>query len=361
MTRQYLLACLTLSTLASCTWAAGRGGNDGGGTPVLSAAENAGVLFMREEEKLARDVYLFLGDIYDIPVFSNIASSEQRHMDAVLGLIDKYGLDDPAAGNELGEFTDATLQALYDQLVAQGSASLDDALAVGVLIEETDIADLETHIAETSRNDIRRVYENLLRGSQNHLAAFQSQLDDDAPVDIGSATATKTRGGRQMKGAAGRSAGEGRAYAGQGRGGRSQGCACGAQSRNRSGEKRGCGSQSGAAGCENRAGGNQIAAGGDQRRGHSRRQARSRQGDNAASRPSGSTRVTGVISGIDAESGMVMIGDVVIFATEDTRIRMRGRQLAFDSLVVGQSVVASGGLDGDTLVAQRVTVRPRGR
>ncbi|MGD8454732.1 MAG: DUF2202 domain-containing protein [Phycisphaerae bacterium] len=142
----------------------------------LTQAEEEGLLFMREEEKLARDVYLYLDGLHDQPIFGTIADSEQSHMDAVLTLLDRYGLEDPAADNGLGEFADPTLQALYDQLIVQGSASLEDALGVGVLIEETDIVDLEAHLLNVEHADVRAVYESLLQGSQNHLAAFQAQL-----------------------------------------------------------------------------------------------------------------------------------------------------------------------------------------
>lgn len=142
----------------------------------LTQAEEDGLLFMREEEKLARDVYLYLDGLYGSFIFANIADSEQTHMDAVLALLVRYGLEDPAAGKAAGEFTDQTLQALYDQLIVQGSESLEAAYGVGVLIEETDIVDLESHLEHVEHSDIRNVYESLLQGSQNHLASFQSYL-----------------------------------------------------------------------------------------------------------------------------------------------------------------------------------------
>ena len=132
---------------------------------------------MREEEKLARDVYLTLGDEWTFPIFQNTARSEQTHMDSVKTLLGRYGLDDPAANNEVGVFTNPDLQALYDQLVEQGSQSLGDALKVGAAIEEIDILDLEEYLAQTDRADIQRVYENLLRGSRSHLRAFTSTLE----------------------------------------------------------------------------------------------------------------------------------------------------------------------------------------
>ncbi len=145
-------------------------------TGELTADEVAGLLFMREEEKLARDVYLALYEMWNVRIFDNIAGSESAHMDAVKGLLDDYGLADPAV-EAPGVFTNADLQALYDELVETGAQSLEDALRVGAAIEEIDILDLEAHMAETDREDILRVYDNLLRGSYNHLRAFAGNLE----------------------------------------------------------------------------------------------------------------------------------------------------------------------------------------
>lgn len=145
-------------------------------SPALSAEEIAGLSFMREEEKLARDVYLNMADLWDARVFSNIAASEQKHMDAVGTLLTRYGIADPAAGNGIGEFSNAELQALYDDLMVMGSQSLTDALQVGALIEETDIEDLIHELAVVKHSDIKRVYTQLEQGSENHLRAFTSNL-----------------------------------------------------------------------------------------------------------------------------------------------------------------------------------------
>jgi hypothetical protein len=144
---------------------------------TLSDDEIAGLLFMREEEKLAHDVYLTLYEQWGQRTFANIASSEATHTDAVKALLDAYGLDDPAAGRGVGDFADPDLQSLYDQLIAQGSESLEAALRVGAAIEEIDILDLEQHIALTDEAEILRVYENLIAGSENHLRAFTSVVE----------------------------------------------------------------------------------------------------------------------------------------------------------------------------------------
>lgn len=142
----------------------------------LSDQELADVLYLREEEKLARDVYLTLSLSWELPLFDHIPRSEQQHMDLVVLLIDRYGLTDPVGDNDIGEFTDPGLQALYDQLVADGRVSLTDGLAVGALIEETDLADLRVLIATTDNADVALIAHNLAAGSRNHLRAFVGAL-----------------------------------------------------------------------------------------------------------------------------------------------------------------------------------------
>jgi hypothetical protein len=141
----------------------------------LSAQEHDSIIFMREEEKLARDVYLALYDIWQLRVFENIARSEQAHMDAMLSLVDRYELADPALTP--GRFSDPELQELYDTLVERGSQSAEEALRVGALIEEVDIEDLLADLGTSDNEDIGLVYENLLAGSENHLRAFVSQIE----------------------------------------------------------------------------------------------------------------------------------------------------------------------------------------
>ena len=145
--------------------------------PALSADEIAGLYYMREEEKLAHDVYLALYTQWGAQVFNNIAQSEAQHTEAVRGLILAHGLEDPAATTAPGVFVNADLQALYDQLVAMGQPLLIDALKVGCRVEETDIRDIEKRKAQViGEPDIVQVYDHLLCGSRNHLRAFNSQL-----------------------------------------------------------------------------------------------------------------------------------------------------------------------------------------
>lgn len=139
---------------------------------ALSDTETDAISFMREEEKMARDLYTSFGELYDVPIFDRIANSEQRHFDSIGTLITRYDLDDPASGNGIGEFTDPQLQALYEQLLAQGSTSLADAIQVGIIVEETDIADLQEELGSVTSFDVKRVFTMLERGSQRHLVAF---------------------------------------------------------------------------------------------------------------------------------------------------------------------------------------------
>jgi hypothetical protein len=141
---------------------------------VLSKAESEDLLYMVEEEKLAGDVYSALNDKWNLRVFSNIIQAERTHEAAVKTLLTRYSLSDPTL--EMGKFSNETLQKLHDDLVVQGSSSEEQALMVGAAVEEIDIKDLEKRASRTDREDIRLVYANLKRGSENHLKAFVNNL-----------------------------------------------------------------------------------------------------------------------------------------------------------------------------------------
>jgi hypothetical protein len=155
------------------------GGNDDGSGYELSQEERDGLIHMRIEEKLARDVYIVMGDLWNQKVFLNIQLSEQKHMEAVLRMLNKYSVPDPILTDSVGVFPDPQFQQLYDQLILQGNQSLQEALLVGKSIEELDLADLEFQLGFVDNPDIIRVYENLKAGSENHLAAFIRCLNVD--------------------------------------------------------------------------------------------------------------------------------------------------------------------------------------
>ncbi len=140
----------------------------------LTSADTDGLLLMREEEKMAHDVYVTFYDAYKLLVFNNISKSELRHEDAVLSLINYYGLTDPAI-DEVGKFASTEIQSLYDQLIAQGTSAV-EALKAGAFIEERDLSDLKNLIEATEMLDIQYVYSNLMKGSEAHLRAFVRNL-----------------------------------------------------------------------------------------------------------------------------------------------------------------------------------------
>jgi len=144
----------------------------------LSEEQKEELLFMREEEKLARDVYLSFSEQYGHRTFFRIANSEQAHMNSMLQFITAYGLEDPVGDNGRRVFTDSTLKVMYDDLIEMGSVGLEEALAVGALIEETDINDLDEAIADApTGSSILATYERLRSASYKHLRAFVSSLD----------------------------------------------------------------------------------------------------------------------------------------------------------------------------------------
>jgi hypothetical protein len=146
-------------------------------TGTLTEPEIEHITYMREEEKLARDVYLTLYERYPEALFFNIGKSEQRHMDAMEKLIVNYGLEDPAVDDTVGVFSNETFTKLYTELVGAGTASYCAALQAGIDIENLDIDDIEeTVLPDAVAPDVIRVMNNLLRGSYNHLNAFTSQF-----------------------------------------------------------------------------------------------------------------------------------------------------------------------------------------
>jgi len=149
--------------------------DDGNLAGDLTDEEIASLQFMIEEEKLARDVYLEMNDLYGLKVFANISNSEQRHMDAVLFLIDGYNIVNPAS-DERGVFVNETLAQLYANLIEDGKQSLEDALKVGAFIEESDIVDLNNWLTKVENANVELVYASLLKGSTNHLRAFVRNL-----------------------------------------------------------------------------------------------------------------------------------------------------------------------------------------
>ncbi len=144
----------------------------------LSVAEQESLAFMREEEKLAQDVYVHLDGLWRgyTRVFGNIAESESTHTETVRQLLVRYSLPDPATSLASGVFHDLKLQALYNQLVAAGSVSLIEGLKVGAAIEEIDMIDINSALLEVDNQDITLVYQSLLKGSRNHLRSFVSNL-----------------------------------------------------------------------------------------------------------------------------------------------------------------------------------------
>jgi len=180
-----ILAGITVTNLA--------GPPQGAPKPVspsvqLTANEESCIILMREEEKLARDVYLKMYELWGAKIFANISDSEQRHMDAIGRLISRYGLDNFVVYDAEGAFADGAFADLYAQYVEQGSESLEAALGVGVAIEELDIADLEDALALVEMRAIQRVFTNLRDGSYNHLSAFENAIETgiaDCPVQDG--------------------------------------------------------------------------------------------------------------------------------------------------------------------------------
>ncbi len=143
----------------------------------LSNDEKEALQYMREEEKMAHDVYTYFYEKWDHHVFSNISNSESQHMSIVLCLQEKYGLEDIVGDNDQGVFINEHLAELYATLTDAGDVSLTEAFRVGATIEDLDIYDLEIFIETKINNeDIYIAFQELVKGSRNHMRAFTKNL-----------------------------------------------------------------------------------------------------------------------------------------------------------------------------------------
>lgn len=167
---------------ASTVFAKGGGGSRSSTATVeLSEEQKDTLFFIFQEEKVARDVYITLGEMYtNESTFANIQISEQEHILSAQVLCERYGIDTSNVNlsqedDFVGQFELHEMQELYNQCIELGQVSLLEALKVGRLIEVTDIDDLEK-AAEGMPCDVVQVYENLKNGSLNHLDAFEKAI-----------------------------------------------------------------------------------------------------------------------------------------------------------------------------------------
>jgi hypothetical protein len=175
-----LLAALPLAAQPNAGRGPGGPGRGPGLYPPTAPATQDEIRIMkamREEEKLARDVYRFLAERWKVAVFSRIAEAEQQHFTTMGTMLTRYGVTDPVVTDTAGVFADERFTKLYAELTAKGVVSLKDALEVGVLVEKTDIADLEASLPITAKLDLKRVLTNLMMASHSHLEAFEFNLE----------------------------------------------------------------------------------------------------------------------------------------------------------------------------------------
>ena len=192
-------------------------------TSDLTDSELASLLKMKEEEKLARDVYSVLSQKWGSQIFTNISAAENNHLNAIILLLTNYGSTETSIG-EAGIFADAAVQTLYNDLVAKASVSVEEAYKTGALIEEMDIKDLTEALSSTSNENVTLVFDNLMKGSRNHLRAFNLQLTNlgltYTPVFISQDEYTQIVSSTMEKGKQYRMNGQGN---GQGKGKKGQG------------------------------------------------------------------------------------------------------------------------------------------
>ena len=166
----------------------------------LTDAQKYTIAFMWNEEKMAKDLYLELNEIYPTQQLENIAiKSETMHQALVEDLVQRYDLNitnlvdykENYSEEELrafapGEFGVQEIQDLYDALYAEGTLSQQAALEVGCKVEVTDVNDLLDEISiaeEVNAQDVIAVWNVLLNGSYNHYWAFDKGLKNMGVTD----------------------------------------------------------------------------------------------------------------------------------------------------------------------------------
>ncbi len=128
---------------------------------TLSEQEAADLAAAIQEEYTAMNTYqAVMDELGNVQPFSRIARSEQQHVNALIRVAERFGIDVPENAGEVAEIAWSTLE---------------DACQMGVTFEQMDAALYDELLANTTNPVLIRVYTNLQRASlNNHLPAFEA-------------------------------------------------------------------------------------------------------------------------------------------------------------------------------------------
>jgi len=118
--------------------------------------------YAMQDESIARAEYAAILATYgSVRPFTNIIRAEESHMLSLQPLFEVYGIAIPADES-------ASLVTTVP--------SLTEAYQTGVSAEVNNIAMYETFLDQNLPDNVRVVFESLMRASENHLRAFQNRL-----------------------------------------------------------------------------------------------------------------------------------------------------------------------------------------
>ncbi len=141
--------------------------------PQITETEAGDLQLLREEEKLARDLFRDWSDRSEL--FGAVAHSKQLHFEIVGALLQRHQVTDRTLGGE-GLYVFPQLQTLHQELLARGGSTELEALAAGAELHERDLVGLEEAAGRSQLEDVRASLAEIQRGARNHLRGCVEEL-----------------------------------------------------------------------------------------------------------------------------------------------------------------------------------------
>ncbi|NTW90868.1 MAG: DUF2202 domain-containing protein [Erysipelotrichaceae bacterium] len=135
---------------------------------VLEDLETMFTVLINDEYKARAEYQAIVDEFGAQAPFTNLIKAETMHINALTRLFNAYGLDVPSDEGSKSAVVPDTLEEVY---------------AIGVDAEVDNIALYEKYLDQDLPTSVERVFTNLQKASENHLATFEAYEDGKTPVD----------------------------------------------------------------------------------------------------------------------------------------------------------------------------------